>query len=127
MPAIASGALVALLALGSLAGCAGKSDPQKVAEDMTRAVYADDLNGFAGHFDASTQPTVTRADLGVLSDRMHQLGDLQTVAQHDADPDKGRYTYDATFSHGSLLIELRMDPTGKVGAYRVIPEAAPSK
>jgi hypothetical protein len=127
MPAIARVALVALLALGSFAGCAGKSDPQKIALDMTRAVYADDLAGFSAYFDASTQPTVTRADLGVLSDRMHALGDLQTVAQHDADPDKGRYTYDANFSRGSMLIELRVDPTGKVGAYRVIPESAPSK
>jgi len=91
---------------------------------MTHAVYANDLAGFTSYLDDSTKAQVTRGDFGALSDRMHQLGDIQSIAQHDAEPDMGRYTYDVTFSHGSMLVELRVDPTGKIGAYRVVPPPA---
>jgi hypothetical protein len=121
----AGGALAALLVAGLLAGCGASSNPQKTADSMTHALYANDLAGFQSYFDDSTKATVTRGDMGALSDRMHQLGDIQSIAQHDANPDAGRYTYDVTFSRGSMLVELRMDPTGKVGAYRVIPAPAP--
>ncbi len=119
---------VAFAALVFVAACAGQSgsNPQKIADDMTHQVYADDVDGFASHFDDTTKPTVKRADVGALSDKMHQLGDLQTIAQHDANPDQGRYRYDVTFSHGSMLVEVRVDPTGKVGAYRVIPQTGPA-
>jgi len=117
----------ALLAFATLAACGqGSSNPQKTADDMTHAVYANDMPAFTSHFDEATKATVTRSDLGALSDKMHQLGDLQTIAQHEAKPDEGRYTYDVTFSRGSMLVELRIDPTGKVGAYRVVPQAAPA-
>lgn len=118
----------ALLACAMLTACGGQagSNPQKIADDMTRSVYADDTAALAAHFDDKTKVTVTRSDVGALSDKMHQLGDLQSLVQHAAKPDEGRYTYDATFSHGSMLIELRVDPSGSVGAYRVIPQAPPA-
>jgi len=119
------GALSALLVVAVLAGCSAGRNPQKVADDMTHALYANDLDRFSGYFDDATKATVTRGDMGALSDRMHQLGTIQSIAPHDADPDAGRYTYDVTFSRGSMLVELRVDPTGKVGAYRAIPPAAP--
>jgi hypothetical protein len=116
-----------LLAGTALAGCSGAgSNPQKTADDMTHAVYANDMAAFTSHFDEKTKATVTRSDLGALSDKMHQLGDLQNIAQHEAKPDEGRYTYDVNFSHGSMLVELRVDPTGNVGAYRVVPQSAPA-
>ncbi len=126
--ALARGAFIALLALSGsavlsvLAGCGAQGSPQKTADAMTHAVYANDYDKFTSYLDDATKSTVTRADVGALSDKMRALGDIQTIAQHDADPDKGRYTYDVTFSHGSLLVELRVDPTGKVGAYRVVPK-----
>jgi hypothetical protein len=115
------GALGALLVAALLVGCSSSRNPQKVADDMTHALYANDLDRFSGYFDDATKATVTRSDMGALSDRMHKLGDLQSIAPHDADPDAGRYTYDVTLSRGTMLVELRIDPTGKVGAYRVVP------
>ena len=118
--------LAALSLCVALAGCGASANPQKTADSMTRALYANDLGGFTSYLDDSTKAQVTRGDFGALSDRMHQLGDIQSIAQHDAEPDTGRYTYDVTFSHGSMLVELRVDPTGKIGAYRVVPPAAQS-
>ena len=68
---------------------------------------------------------MTRGQLGEISDRMHSLGDLKSFTQRSADPDKGRYDYDVSFTNGAMLVQLRVDPDGRVGAYRVVPEPPP--
>ncbi len=115
----------ALLAFVAVA-CAAQSqaDPQQTAEKITRAVYANDLGTTVANFDDETKKSVTREALGDMSDKMHALGDLTSLAQKSANPDTGRYEYDAHFTSGTLLVQLRIDPSGKVGAYRVVPENA---
>ncbi len=93
-----------------------------LADRITRAVYADDLDATTTDFDDQTKRTITRRQVGALSDRMHALGDYRSLTQRTAQPDSGKYSYDAHFAHGTMLVELRIDPTGKVGAYRVTPE-----
>ena len=56
---------------------------------------------------------------------MHALGDFQSLAPLNSAPDSGRYTYTANFEKGRMVVQLRLDPDGKVGAYRVVPGAAP--
>ncbi len=97
-----------------------------LADRITRAVYADDIDATTADFDAATKQTITRLQVGALSDRMHALGSYTSLTQRSAQPDSGKYAYDAHFTHGTLLIELRIDPTGKVGAYRVSPESGPA-
>ncbi|MGP6159207.1 MAG: hypothetical protein ACLPYS_17150 [Vulcanimicrobiaceae bacterium] len=109
-----------------LAACSSGSDPGALAEKITRAVYANDLDSTVASFDDQTKKVVTRSQLGVISDRMHALGDIKSFAQRSAEPDKGRYDYDVSFSNGIMLVQLRVDPDGKVGAYRVVPETAAS-
>ncbi len=109
------------------AGCSAAHDPRQIAESMTKAVYANDLSGTAAYFDDETKKTVTREEVGALSDRMHSLGSLQGLAQRDSEPDKGRYEFDATFDRGKMLVQLRLDPSGKVGAYRIVPVSAPAR
>ena len=53
---------------------------------------------------------------------MHALGAYRFLKQTSADPDKGRYDYDAAFDKGTMLVELRMDPDQKIAAYRVVPQ-----
>jgi len=122
--------LAAALLATLLGGCSAQrgAAPGQLAEQITRAVYADDLDATIANFDDATKKTVTRSELGELSDRMHALGDLKSLAPRSADPDSGKYEFDATFSNGSMLVQLRLDPSGKVGAYRVVPEktAAPA-
>jgi hypothetical protein len=97
-----------------------------MADRVTRAIYNDDVAGAVADFDAATKAQMTRAQIGALSDKMHALGDLKSVAPRaGADPDKGRYDYDAMFSRGSMLVELRVDPSGRIGAYRIVPQEVP--
>lgn len=114
-----SGAL--LLSMLSV-GCAqqAKSNPAALTEKITRAVYANDLETATADFDDDLKKEVTRANMGTLSDTMHQLGAMKGITQRSADPDKGRYDYDVTFERGAMIAQIRLDPSGKVGAYRLI-------
>ncbi len=112
----------------SVAACASQAttDPAATAERITRAVYANDLDTAVANMDDQTKKSVTRSELGELSDKMHALGDLKSLAQRSADPDSGKYEYDANFTSGAMLVQIRIDPSGKVGAYRIAPEGAPA-
>jgi hypothetical protein len=110
------------LALAAVA-CAQptNNDPLTLADQTTRGVYDVDYAATTARFDDALKSQVTRASIGQLSDRMHALGAYRGLKQTSADPDKGRYDYEATFDKGTLLVELRIDPDQKIGAYRVVP------
>ena len=106
----------------ALASCATHTEsPADLADRITRAVYANDLDTTSASFDEATKRAVTRTDLGALSDRMHALGTIASIKQRSGNADTGRYEFDVTFTSGSLLVQMRVDPSGRVGAYRVIP------
>ena len=105
-------------------GCAQPhDDPQALADQTTRAVYDADYDRTTTHFDDALKGQVTRASVGQLSDQMHALGAYRGLKQTSSDPDKGRYDFEATFDKGIVTVQLRMDPTGKIGAYRITPQA----
>ena len=108
--------------MAAFAGCSSPgSAPQGLADSITRAVYTNDYDHTVSSFDNQTKAQITRSSLGDLSDRMHALGGYEGLSQTSADPDRGRYTYDARFTGGHLTVLMRLDPSGKVGAYRVLP------
>jgi hypothetical protein len=119
-------ALAVALALGASACAHQANDPATTADRITRAVYSNDIASAIEPMDDATAKSVTRSSVGELSDRMHALGDFKSLTQKTADPDTGRYEYDAQFSNGMLLVQLRVDPSGKVGAYRIAPEGTAS-
>lgn len=106
-----------------LAACAPhKADsPTELADRLTRAVYANDFDTTLSSFDDATKRAVTRTDLGALSDRMHALGTLKSVTERSGSADTGRYEFEAAFTSGTLLVQMRLNPSGLVGAYRVVP------
>ena len=108
------------LAIAAVACAQPRPDPMALADQTTRAVYDADYGATTARFDDALKTQVTRASLGQLSDQMHALGTYQSLKQTSADPDKGRYNYEATFDKGALLVELRVDPDDKIGAYRVV-------
>ena len=119
-------ALAAACAIAALTACASgpsRQPPTALVESITRSVYADDYAGTTADMDGETKAQVTRADLGRLSDKMHELGPFEGADQTSADPDKGVYEYDLRFASGHMTAKLRIDPSGKVGAYRVYPGA----
>ena len=117
------GALNGALFSFALTACSsGSGSPQQLAEKITRAVYANDLDTTIATFDDQTKRDISRSQLGDLSDRMHALGALKSIVARDANADSGRYEFDAAFTGGMMLVQMRIDPSGKVGAYRVVPE-----
>ncbi len=117
---VAAAAIVLALAA---AACAPKhDDPLALADQTTRGVYNVDYDATTARFDDALKSQVTRASIGQLSDQMHALGAYHGLKQTSADADKGRYDYQATFDKGTLLVELRIDPDQKIGAYRVVPQ-----
>ena len=116
------------LAIAAVACAQPRTDPQALADQTTQAVYNADYDATVARFDDTLKAQVTRASVGQLSDQMHALGAYHGLKQTSADPDKGRYDYEATFDKGMMLVELRLDPNQKIGAYRIVPQpnATPS-
>ena len=104
----------------ALSACGGPS-PQKLADDTTRAIYAGDQSSTVANFDDQLKPQVTRAQVGAISDAMHMLGDYKGLQMLDHDGNSGRYDFVANFDKGTMLVMLRMDTNGRIGAYRVSP------
>lgn len=106
----------------ALAACGGHSggQPQNAADATTQAVYNDDLTGVTQNFDDSLKAQVTRSEVGILSDKMHSMGDYKGLTYVRTDPSKNEYTYRANFSSGAVNVVLRMDSDGKIAAYRVL-------
>jgi|SRR5579863_2224717 len=115
--AIAASVVAAL----ALAGCG--SHEQKIADATTRAVYANDVTALTANFSPDLGKQVTRAQLGALSDLMHEQGDFKSITETGEEPD-GAYDFRADFTKSSLIVKLKLDPTGRVVGYRVIPPAA---
>ncbi len=117
--AVALGACGLTFALGA---CGAPADsPAAIADQTTKAVYNVDVDGTEAHMADDLKNQVTRASIGDLSDKMHALGAYKGVKQTSSDPDKGLYAFEASFDRGTLAVNLRLDPTGKIGAYRVSP------
>lgn len=102
----------------ALAGCG--SGESRTADGVTRAVYNDDIDSATKNFTPDLAKTVTRAELGALSDLMHQKGDYKGLKQTGTEPD-GAYDFEADFSNGTLIVKMKLDASGKVSGYRVIP------
>jgi hypothetical protein len=120
--ALAAFAYIAALAL---VGCSAQSKTMREADTITKAVYANDYNGVTADMNSSLVSSVTRGEVGDLSDRMHKLGDYAGLTQITADDGAKKYTYIAKFSRGAMMVELRLDSDGKVAAYRVVPQQIP--
>jgi hypothetical protein len=110
------------LAIAASACAQTHDDPQALADQTTRAVYNVDYDATTARFDDTLKSQVTRASLGQLSDQMHALGSYHGLKPVSSDPDRGRYDYEASFDKGTLLVQLRIDPNQKIGAYRISPQ-----
>jgi hypothetical protein len=109
------------LAIAASACAQTRDDPQALADQTTRGVYNIDYDATTARFDDELKGQVTRASIGALSDQMHALGAYQGLKPLSSEPDKGRYDYEATFEKGAMLVQLRLDPNQKIGAYRISP------
>lgn len=113
-----------LIATLAIAGCGSNAgNEQKLADQVTRAVYSNDMAGVTANMDSEAAQQVTRASLGAVSDLMHRMGNYQGLTETATDIPARRYTFDAKFDHGDLTVKLRLDADGKIAGYHVIPGA----
>lgn len=103
-----------------LAACAG-SDPQTTANNVTRAIYSDNSAAVLPYFDDALRPQVSRASIGVVSDKMHALGTYNGLSLVGSDAQKHEYSFRANFSKGTMNLVVRLDGDGRLAAYRVFP------
>jgi hypothetical protein len=103
----------------ALAACGHANAAQSLADQTTKAVFNTDLTATQKNFDDDLKKQVTREQIGIISDKMHALGAYKGLKPAASDPDKGRYAFEADFDNGVMAVEVRLDPDGKIGAYRV--------
>ena len=116
-----TGSLRALAITGLLAAaaCSGGSPQQAATDDTTKAVYNDDLNAMQSHFDAALQKQITIDGVSTLSQKLHAFGTYKGVTQTAADANSGRYDFNASFDNTTMAVHVRIDPDGKLAAYRI--------
>lgn len=118
-------AAAAVLLLAACGGGSGGGQAQSIADSATRAAYNDDTSALTQNFDDTLKSQVTRAQVGTLSDQMHELGDYKGLTFVSSDPSKNEYTYRAGFTNGSANVVVRLDGQGKASAYHVfVPMAS---
>ena len=118
--------LVPVLASVLLVACGSGGQhlaAQAAADATTKAVYADDYDGVTTHFDSELKSQVTRAEVGILSDKLHSLGTYSGITYVDGDPLKGEYTYRLGFQHGTMTAVVRVDSDGSLSAYRLFAQS----
>jgi hypothetical protein len=113
----------AVLTMGACAGNSPADRAQKLADAATKAVYADDISALTSDMNAQLVPTVTRAQVGDLSDKLHALGDYQGLTPTASDSLKSEYDFDAKFTKGTWTVMVRLDADGKIAAFRVAPQS----
>ena len=110
----------------ALSGCGSSNNPQRLADQTTRALYDGNVDAATANFDDGIKTQVTRAQVGAISDAMHMLGTYKGLQPaQSGDPQTGRYDYNASFERGTMLVMVRLDPDGKIAAYRVSPNEQP--
>jgi len=112
--------LLAIAAVSALAACAAH-DPQASVNGVTRAVYDDNRAAAVRYFDNALRPQVSRAGIGMISDKMHALGAYNGLTLVGSDGTMHEYRYRAGFSKGTVTIVVRIDSAGRLAAYRVFP------
>ncbi len=113
---------LALLLISLVSACAS-NDPQSAANGVTRAVYDNDASSVQPYFDGALRGQVSRASVGVLSDKMHAMGSYNGLTLLSSDTTKREYSYRANFSKGTANVIVRLDPDGHLAAYRVFPSS----
>ena len=112
------------LGTGALLACAGRGDsPQALADATTKALYDDDVNTMQARFDDSLRKQVTIDQIATISSKLHSLGAYKGLEQTTLDTSKGRYDFDARFDQTVIPVHLRLDPDGRIAAFRLdIPQ-----
>jgi len=113
---------LAALAL-ALASCAGENHYEQLADQVTRAIVANDMRPVEKEFNALARPQLeNRARVGELSDELGALGTFKRSHEEVvAGETAGVHTFSAEFAKATWRIQMRIDSDGKIAAFRITP------
>ena len=119
-----AGIALALAAAGT-AGCFGPNQYERQADDVTKAIIANDMRPVEKDFNALVRPKLeSRGRVGQLSDQLVALGafkGVKEVTPSDAPPRS--HKFDASFEKAAQpWIEcMSYDVDGKISSFNVLP------
>jgi hypothetical protein len=113
----------------ALIACGGSGNsPQAMADATTKAVYENDINAMQARFDDDLKKQVTIDQIGQISSKLHSFGNYKGLEQTTLDESKGRYDFVAHFDQTVIPVHLRLDPAGRIAAFRLdIPQPISSR
>jgi hypothetical protein len=107
------------------AGCGSSKhamSPLELADATTRGAYDGDPAATSRYFDSGLRATVTPRSVAVVSQLMHRYGEYQGITQTAEIAKDVRYDFEAQFSHGSMLVQMRLERDKQtIAAYRIVP------
>ncbi|MGC8485322.1 MAG: hypothetical protein ACP5O6_06765 [Candidatus Baltobacteraceae bacterium] len=84
---------------------------------MTRAIVNDNPRTVA--HDLTGVGKISRAEVGLLSDKFNALGRFEGLKLLAYDASKNEFAFQANFTKGNARVVVRMDNRGRLSAYRV--------
>jgi hypothetical protein len=113
--------LAVLAALAGLTGCFGENHYERTADDVTKAIVANDMRPVESDFNAIVRPKLlNRAYVGALSDQLNALGPLKRIHETTVrDAPAGEHTFDAVFEKSTWKEVVKIDSEGKIAAFYV--------
>lgn len=113
---------IAAVAL-AVAGCAGENHAEKLADQVTRAIVANDMRPVAPEFNAIVRPKLMeRERVGRLSDQLAPLGNFKRTKENTpAGAPAGTHQFVAEFERGTRIEDMTLDSDGKIAAFHIHP------
>lgn len=107
----------------ALAACAGENHYEQLADQVTKAIVANDMRPVEKDFNALARPQLeNRAKVGQLSDELNALGSFKRTRELQVGNEAADvHTLNAEFSKGNWQIQMRIDADGKIAAFRIHP------
>jgi len=98
--------------LATLAGCSFQNHNEREAQNITRAVIANDLKPVEN--DIAKGITITRVQVAQWSDELNAQGKLLSVKETTAGCATGWHCFDVKFEKHEYVERMRFDENGKV-------------
>ena len=112
----------ALAALG-LAACFGPNHSEQLADQVTKAIIANDMRPVESDFNAIVRPKLlNHAKVGALSDSLSALGAYKGVKEDTPSTARpGEHDFSAQFEKATWRETIVFDSDGKIASFHVNP------
>ena len=101
------------------ANATSETTQQVLAETVTQAIYSNSADGVRANLSPMVAYGVQRSEVGLLSDKMHALGDYKGLTRVSTDDVRHESTFRAAFDKGNMTVIVRDGGDGKLAAYRI--------